>query len=106
MASFVVTFHFYRLQASLRGNFVATVYTSSTSSYCLRPLTALFLVATAVVSVIKKLFLKVIVDTVKSTVFRVAMPCILVHTKVSDSLLGKMLIVSFSKISVLFYEAT
>lgn len=69
MASFVVTFHFYRLQTSLRGNFVAILYTSSTSSSCLRHLIALFLVATAVVTVIKKLFFTVIGDTVKNTVF-------------------------------------
>jgi len=69
MASFVVTFHFYRMQASLKGNFVAILYTSSASSSCLRHLIALFLVATEVVNVIKKLFVTVISDTVKNTVF-------------------------------------
>jgi hypothetical protein len=54
----------------------------------------------------KKIFVTFIVDTVKSTVFRVAMLCILVHLKVSDSLLGQMLVASSPKISVLFYEAT
>lgn len=66
----------------------------------------LFLVATAVVTVTKKLFVTVIVDTVKNTVFQVLMPCILVHMEVSDSLVGKMLVPSSSKLSVLFYENT
>jgi predicted transporter len=80
------------------------MYTSSTLSSCLRHLIALFLVATDVVIVIRKLSVTVISDTLKNTVFPVLMPCILVHTKVSDSLVGKMLVASSSKVSVFFYE--
>jgi len=43
----------------------------------------------------------VIAETLKNTVFPALMPCNLVHTAVSDSLVGKMLVASSSKISVL-----
>jgi hypothetical protein len=44
--------------------------------------------------------------TVKNTVFPVFMPFIFIYMDVSDSLVGKMLVASSSKISVLFYEIT
>lgn len=66
----------------------------------------LFLVATDVVTAIKKLFVTVTAATVKNTVFPVFMPCIFIHMEVSDSLVGKILVASSSKISVLFYEIT